>query len=524
VNEQPVNLRASLHELWRRRLLLVVVALLGALAGIVIGYFSPSQPDAIALVLLPPNTPGATSGGATADVHTGAVIARSTPVLAAAGAKVSPPLSAAALKSRLTVNSVSGQVLQILVKAPQSSDAVQLANAVATSFVNYIGQLQSTSAGSGVAALQQESSLFSQQIRDLQSQIDTVSARISAEGAASNAGQQDANLLSSLQNEQNQVSIQLNNVTNQIAAAQLASGAGVNTTRVLQPATAQASSKNGLFITAGIIGFFVGLLAAMVFVLVRLQRTPRLWRRDDIARATRAPVIASLESPGCSTSSAWRALLANRPRASDEWALRQLLHTVLRAGRQRQVVRVISLAGDTPALTTGPRLAVFAATTGVPAALIPEDMGNEDRSLAPLRATFTGTDPVGQGLPFSLGVDEVRTPPSQLVVSIMIKNDAPAEPVPGGTITLLSISPNVATREELAQLALDAADGGWPLSGVILVNPDPADRTTGLIVDDTVRLLAPGADPEREEKTLLPVRAEGGTITGSVDRLLSSEH
>ena len=49
------------------------------------------------------------------------------------------------------------------------------------------------------------------------------------------------------------------------------------------------------------------------------------------------------------------------------------------------------------------------------------------------------------------------------------------------TVNLLSISPDCVTADELAQLALEAADGGFALDGVVVVNPDPSDTTSGLL-------------------------------------------
>ena len=81
------------------------------------------------------------------------MIADSTPVLAAAGAKVSPPLGVTELRTLVTVRALSGQILQIQARAPQSAYAEQLANAVASSYVKYSGQLASTSAGPEVAGV-----------------------------------------------------------------------------------------------------------------------------------------------------------------------------------------------------------------------------------------------------------------------------------------------------------------------------------------------------------------------------------
>ena len=54
--------------------------------------------------------------------------------------------------------------------------------------------------------------------------------------------------------------------------------------------------------------------------------------------------------------------------------------------------------------------------------------------------------------------------------------------IPSDALNLLSISANVVTDEELAQLALQAADSGSVLEGIVVVNPDPSDNTTGFIM------------------------------------------
>jgi capsular polysaccharide biosynthesis protein len=533
VNEQPLSLRASFHEIWRRRLLVLVVAALCCSAGVVYGFVRPTHPTAVALVLLPPSAASATtgnsgtsgnSGAAGSDIDTDAVIAKSLPVLAAAGAKVSPPLGAAGVKDLVTVTPLSGQVLQIQAESPNSGYAVQVANAVAASYVSYIGQLQTSTVGADVTALQQEATLFRKQIKSLQTQINTVSARIAAEGAGSSAGEQDATLMGTLQSQQNQVTLQLNSVTSQIAAAQLPSGSTANTTRILQKAAALPVSKYALPIELGIIGLVIGALGTSAFLLIRLQRGRRLRLRDEIARAAGAPVIASLDAPRCTTTSAWRELLEGPPRATTEWALRHVLHSLQAPGGQRRRVRVISFAGDAAALTTGPRLALLAAASGIRTGLAPEDyLEPEHRSLAPLWASFTGAEPVGRDLPFAVGLKSTGEDPPQLLVSVMVFDGDAGMFAPSDTVNLLSISPNVVTADELAHLALLAADAGSALEGVVVVNPNPADTTSGLIADDTLRLLAPGSGADGGDDGLVLSGAPTGTAQGSPERIWSAE-
>jgi len=521
VNEQPLNLHASLREIWRRRLLVILVASLCGLGGLAYGLLRPANETAVALVLLPPSVAsGSGNSGNTGNtgnvgngIKTDSVIARSTPVLAAAGAKVSPPLGALEVEKLVTVTPVSGQILQIQAQAPASRYATQLANAVAASYVHYVGQLETDTARAAVVALQRESTQLAQQVKNLQYEIGAVTARITSEGAGSSQGQQDTNLVGSLRSQQNQVSLQLNGVTNQITNAQIANGSTASTTRILQMATVQPTSKYVFPIEAAIIAFASGALGSAVFVLVRLQHGHRLRLRDEIARTAGAPVIASIDAPRCTTVSAWRELLAGRPRATTEWSLRHVLQSLPNSSRPRRAVRVISFAGDSPALTTGPRLALHAAASGISTVLVPEvPPESDDRSLTPLRAALTSAEPVNRGLPLTLGLNDTGQDPPELVVSLVVFHGSSAVLIPTDAVNLLSISASAVTDEELAQLALQATDRGLVLEGVVVVNPDPSDNTSGFISNDTVRLLpsrtsAESGDPELVHLGRLPREA-----------------
>jgi hypothetical protein len=126
---------------------------------------------------------------------------------------------------------------------------------------------------------------------------------------------------------------------------------------------------------------------------------------------------------------------------------------------------------------------------------------SEDRSLTPMRAALTSAEPVNPGLPLTLGPNETAQGPPELIVSVVVFHDNSTVLTPSDAVNVLSISANVVTDEELAHLALQATDSGMVLAGVVVVNPDPSDNTTGLIKNDTVRLLpsragTDGSDPE----------------------------
>ena len=510
MNEQPLNLRASFQEIWRRRLLVIVVAAICGLGGLAYGLHRPVNQNAVALVLLPSSVASASgnsgnsgnSGTLGSSIETESVIARSTPVLAAAGAKVSPPLGALGVKKLVTITPLSAQILQIQAQAPTSRYAVQLANAVAASYIDYSGQLAANATGSTVAALQNESTQLAKKIKDLQYEIGAITARIATEAAGSSQALQDTNLVGSLRSEQNQVSLQLNSVTNQITNAHIENGSTASTPRILQMATAQPASKYGFPIEAGIVAFLVGALASSAFVLVRLQHGHRLRFRDEIARTAGAPVIASLDAPSCTSVSAWRDLLRGKGRATTEWTLRYVLHSLPNSNHTRRAVRVISFAGDLPALATGPRLAMHAAACGISTVLVPEAAPeSEDRSLTNLRAAFTSAEPVNRELPLTLGLNDTGQNPPELLVSLVVFHGNSTVLTPSDAVNILSISANVVTDEELAQLSLQAADSGLVLEGIVVVNADASDNTTGFMKNDTVRQLpsravADGGDPE----------------------------
>jgi len=47
------------------------------------------------------------------------------------------------------------------------------------------------------------------------------------------------------------------------------------------------------------------------------------------------------------------------------------------------------------------------------------------------------------------------------------------------TSTVLGVSAGAATADELARVAISAADDGRAIAGILVADPDPADRTTG---------------------------------------------
>ena len=158
MSEQALDLRRSVRIVWRHKVLVALVSLLGLFIG---GYLAVLHPPALtsrAVVVLPHPT---------SSMATQVVIAGSDPVLSRALPHVSPATSLAALRSEVRVRSLTTYLLSISAKGRTAAQAEGTANAVANSYVSYIGSasspvgrtkasvLESASGASGTGRTQQ---------------------------------------------------------------------------------------------------------------------------------------------------------------------------------------------------------------------------------------------------------------------------------------------------------------------------------------------------------------------------------
>jgi hypothetical protein len=147
----------------------------------------------------------------------------------------------------------------------------------------------------------------------------------------------------------------------------------------------------------------------------------------------------------------------------------------------------LSLASDPTALALGPQLAAFAATRGIPTALIvgPQQDTNVTASLRTACAAEEQR-PSRHGKPLRLLATEdgrVGRVGAAFTVVVLVINgrDPHVPPTARTTATVLGVSAGVATAEELARVATAAAADGRDIYGILVANPDAGDQTTGRI-------------------------------------------
>ena len=483
MSEQPLDLKTFSRALWRRRRMVGALAALGAAAGVAYSVLLPPLPTARALVVLPSTSltqSSTTSATPEQLMSTQVIIASSTPVLTTAGQAVTPPISATSLKHRASVTAPGTDVLQFQVSAPTDAQALKLTNAMANSYIAYVGKTGTGSTSAALSGLQAEASGLTAQVKSLQGQIGTVVGRLATEPSTSAAGERDASYLSSLRTEQEQVSLQLNNVNSQIVSTQLSGAVSAGAITVLQSAALVPPSKLGV-VLSGAAGAFVGLVVGGFIALSRSRRDHRLRLRDEIAGALGLPVVASLESSSCRSAKDWKRLLDEyKPSPVDTWNLRRLLHHLAPAPGDKQAqISILAFAGDVPALSCGVQLAKAAARLGTEVGLVP----GTDPALSLLRATLAAYSPSGSSEgPYYLKAENGSSEFSalRLTISLIVVGEAKPEFSLSAGANLLAVSSGFATEESLALAVLSASDAGHPVDGVVIINPDPNDSTVGM--------------------------------------------
>jgi hypothetical protein len=196
------------------------------------------------------------------------------------------------------------------------------------------------------------------------------------------------------------------------------------------------------------------------------------------------PVLASLSADLQTRAEDWGELIDSYdPGTVDSWSLRRLLRDLdVSESAPPATVRVVSFAQDDIAMAAGVQLAVFAAGIGVSTTLLAGDQP----AVEPLRAAcaFLARADLPERLLNFVEPDQVDTPGlrSDLTVTVVVVDRVrPRFEMTGRDITLVAISAGFATSDDLARMALAAIDAGTILDGIVVVNPDLRDFTTGAV-------------------------------------------
>jgi capsular polysaccharide biosynthesis protein len=420
MSQQALDLRRSIHIMRRHLKLSGAIIALGLAAGVGYAVLKPPMLTSTALVVLPQsatqNAQQSSSSGTDSVIATQVVIAGSDAVLTGALPHVSPPLSLAKLHTKVQVAPVAGSILSISANGATAQQAEDTANAVANSYVAYVGSPTSP--------------------------------------------------------------------------------VGHMAVKVLESAATATGTKLPVQIAIfGVLGAIAGALVGFILSLVLDRSDRRLVERDAIANSIAAPVLASLPVNHPSDAASWVKLMDEYdPQVVDAWVINRMLQRFgvadngfeNNAHKSRFSLNVLSLAADSSALALGPQMAAFAASMGIPTALVigPQQDVN---TVATLRTACSAPQAsAGMRRPLRLVVSDDgnlgQLRASFIVVVTVVDGRDPHIPdTVRTTTTVLGVSAGAATAEQLARIATAAAADGREIVGIVVANPEPTDQTTGRV-------------------------------------------
>ena len=269
----------------------------------------------------------------------------------------------------------------------------------------------------------------------------------------------------------------------------------VSARQLAQAITASGPSPIKRAIILALEGALAGALIAFIVMLVVGRHDRRLRERDEIARSVGIPVLASFPVAHPTDAMGWTKLLEDyKPAAVDALRLRQALHQLGTASvngsdteRDRSSVAILSLSSDTGAFALGPQLAVFAASQGIRTTLVIGAQQDAD-AMAALRTAFAVPPPASSKRSSLLRVivtdsgADLQPETTFTVVAAVLDGESPQMPeTMRTTATVLGVSASAATAEQLARVAMAAALDRRDVMGILVADPEPTDRTTGVI-------------------------------------------
>ena len=158
MSQQNPDLRRSIHIAGRRKRLIGGLAALGLLIGVGYAYLNPPMLSSTALVVFTDDysqSSQAVASGVDPGLTTQVVVATSDPVLIGALPHISPPVSLQTLDSSISVATVnSSSVLSFTATGATTAQAEGIANAVANSYIAYVGRASATAVHAVAKVLQ----------------------------------------------------------------------------------------------------------------------------------------------------------------------------------------------------------------------------------------------------------------------------------------------------------------------------------------------------------------------------------
>ncbi|WP_333736598.1 Wzz/FepE/Etk N-terminal domain-containing protein [Streptomyces sp. IBSBF 2806] len=447
-----LDLQALVAAVRRRRRLWSSLALLGLLVGAAVAFLLPQPPTAVTKILVAheedqPNDPGTL-------IRTDVALLQTTRIAENALKSLGSRENAEDFMQHYSGSGLTNNLLQITVTGDSDAEAVTRARALADAFVaDHVKRIQAASKAESKALLDQRD--------QLKTQLAQVNKAI-GEGAGASGPESSADL-ESLYARRAELTSQITDFSQRAAEASIGTPRLVAGTQIVDAPYAVHSSLPKAVVTDAAIGLFLGLFLGLAVAAVGAVVADRPVLRREIAANLGASVIAELpHRPG----GRWQ---RRRGRAARE-RLTTSLARVVRGSSEPVSLLELGCARNTSVIAMD--LAGALAHDG-PVAVVDGLPGRQ----------LSGRAPEPGGPAVVTGERAAALPPGErrLGVGSVAPGAAWTDLRYLGTRTVLVVRAGHGSAAWLHTVARQLADQRIAVVGVVLIDPDPRDRTDGTL-------------------------------------------
>lgn len=480
--------------LWRRRIW-VSVGLLGLLAGVLLAILVPPPPTAVArLLIVHESDEESVSAGL---METDIALLETTQIAAAALERINADERPEDFLKSYAGEGLTGNVLELTVRGSSDRDAVVRAQALAEAFIADHVQRTEATADAEAQALIDRRTRAEEEVAEVDGSIAATTA-----GAAGGSAELDslyvrrAELIAQIQ-EFGQRAEEAG-----VGAPRVAAG-----TQIVDPPRAITDSILVTGVMNAAVGLVLGLGAGLALAAVASVVQDRPVLRRDIAAHLGASVIAQLPAPPRGPARLWRDSRAVSER-------RRVAATLVRVVRDDPgTVSLLELGCPVTAAVLALDIAEELAVDR-PVVVVDDLLGQPLRTLtrtteSRIRIVDSAECPVGRPSPDPserhLGVGSVGPGTAWTDLGRL------------GSETLLVVRTGHVGTLWLHTVARQLADAQISVIGVVLVHPDPRDRSDGTLWDGLhTALRGRGALPARSmPEAVMPSREQRQTSDGA---------
>lgn len=459
-----LDLQRLVVSIRRRRRMWVAFGLLGLILGGLIALLMPPKPTAVARLLIVHEQDQPTDGGSL--MRTDIAVMQTTRMAALALQQIGSTEKPENFLLDYQSTGLTSNVLELTVEGTSDADAVAKAAALSEVFIaDHVQRIQAGADADAQALLDQRDKTQTE-LNEVDAAIAAVPPTFNEDGEPTQPGQETAAQLETLYNRRAELTSVITDLSRQAEEAGIGAPRVAAGTQVVDAARALPRSIMVTGATNAGIGLVLGLVAGLTIAAVTSVVRDRPVLRREITANLGASVIAQLPAHRRGLARLWRPkrAIAQRERAAT---------TLVRAMRGVSSVSLLNL-GATRVTTDLAMAVAWQLASDTDPLVVVDDLPKRDlHRLGEAADGFTIVD----------DNDTVQPGRRQLGVGSVEPGTAWTDLELLGSQTVLVVRAGAATTSWLHTVARQLADRQIPVIGVVLVDPDPKDRTDGTLWD-----------------------------------------